>query len=302
MITDRRKLDLTFSGLKTIFQNALKRQGRFNVSDIATTINSSVLIEVYEWLSNLPQMREWRGSKHIEAVRGNNYKVENTPWEGTIEIPQRNLQHNNLGAYRALMEGLSNIARALPERLVLEALTAGFAEKCYDGKAFYATDHPLREDDTFSNKGTAAFAIDTQDNIIASLGAGFTALASMLDFSGEPLDYTPDVLVVPPALEAKARVAEMSERLEDGKVNPYRGRFKCVVSNRLKTATEWHLLVTMGGIKPFLLQTLEEPMVTMLGMDSDHYFDTKRVRISAEADMAAGYTLPQLAYASTGAA
>ena len=180
--------------------------------------------------------------------------------------------------------------------------TAASANKCYDGKTFFATNHPVGNKNV-SNKGTKALSVETFEQAQASFGAARTAMRKFLDDEGRPLGIMPRVLLVPPALEDTARGLMMVERLEDGKPNIYKGAAEVVVDARLTSDTAWFLLDTTQPVKPLIYQERKAPIfVEQTDMVSDSVFLRKKYRYGVECRGAGGYGFWQMAYGSTGTA
>ncbi|MDW7749147.1 Mu-like prophage major head subunit gpT family protein, partial [Halomonas sp.] len=204
-------------------------------------------------------------------------------------VDRNNIEDDNLGIYapQAQMAGFS--AKQLPDEIVMDLVNEGFASQCYDGQYFFDTDHPVGEG-SVSNKGTVALSVATQAAAQASYGAARTAMRKFKDEDGRPLNITPNVLLVPPALEDIARALVTNDRLEDGKPNPYKGTAEVVVDARLTSDTAWFLLDTTKPVRPFIYQERKKPVfVQQTEMNSDNVFLAKKYRFGAEARAAGGY-------------
>lgn len=92
-----------------------------------------------------------------------------------------------------------------------------------------------------------------------------------------------------------------SDRLEDGKANPFKGAYEVVVEPRLASRTAWFLLDTTKPVKPFIYQERKKPvLVEQTDPQSDAVFSTKKFKFGAEARAAGGYGFWQTAFGSTG--
>jgi phage major head subunit gpT-like protein len=104
------------------------------------------------------------------------------------------------------------------------------------------------------------------------------------------------VLLVGPGLQDDANSLMTSDRLDDGKTNPYKGTATVVVDARLANSTDWYLLDTTKPVKPFIFQQREKPtMMSLTDITSDHVFNQGEFLFSCEARGAAGYGFWQLA-------
>lgn len=300
MIINKSSIQLIFVNLLATFNKAFEAAP--NVwQKIAMEVPSTGSRNDYAWLDNFPAMRKWIGEKQIKALAAHNYTIINDDYEATIEVDRNDIEDDNLGIYgpQAQMAGFS--AKQLPDEIVVALYNLGFVNKCFDSQYFFDTDHPVAGG-SVSNKGTAALTIATLATATASYGAARTAMKLFKDDEGRPLNITPNVLLVGPALEDIARVLLTNERLEDGKQNPYKGTAELVVDARITSATAWFLLDTTKPVKPVILQKRKAPVfVQQIGEEAENVFMRKKFRFGAEARMAGGYGFWQMAYGSTGA-
>jgi phage major head subunit gpT-like protein len=153
-----------------------------------------------------------------------------------------------------------------------------------------------------SNKLTVALSAANQTAAAASFGAARLAILSFKDEEGRPLNLMPDVLEVPPALEATANLLMLSDKLVDDSPNPYKGMAKVLVNPRLTSATAWFLHVTNMPFKPFIYQERKAPVfVSQTDMQADDVFNNGIYAFGAEARAAGGYGFWQMSVGSTGA-
>jgi len=300
MLINRTTLEAIFINLKTSFQNAFDAApstwGR-----LAMLVPSSVKQQDYGWISTFPKMRKWVGEKLIKSLAAYKYTIINDDWEATVEVDRNDVEDDNLGIYgpQAQMAGFS--AKQLADEIVYDLFNGGFTNLCYDGKAFFADNHPVAGA-SVSNKGTAALSIATQAAAKSSFGTARTALRKMTDDEKRPLAIRPNILLVPPALEDVGRILMTVDRLEDGKANPYKGTAELVVGDWLTSDTAWFLLDTTKPIKPVIYQERKSPQfVEQTNPQADDVFMRKKYKFGAEARAAGGYGFWQLAYGSTGA-
>lgn len=300
MIVNKTSIDAIFINMMTIFMNAFEAAPSV-WQKIAMLVPSTGKQNDYLWLSNFPKMRKWIGDKAVKALAASQYTIINDDWESTIEVDRNDIEDDNLGIYapQAQMAGYST--KQLPDEIITELVNNGFTNLCYDKKAFFATNHPVAGANV-SNKGTAVLSVATQALAIASYGAARTALKKMKDDEGRPLNITPNVLLVPPALEDTGRILLTTDRLEDGKPNPYKGTAELVSDSRITSDTAWFLLDTTKPIKPFLYQERKTPVfVQQTDPQAEDVFMRKKFKFGAEARAAGGYGFWQLGYGSTGA-
>lgn len=164
-----------------------------------------------------------------------------------------------------------------------------------DGKALFATDHPLKSGGTQSN-----YVGDDLDE--DSLENGIVTMRATKDNKGELQLVTPKLLLVPPALEKEARILlESTQRTgtSNNDINPYKGALKLVVWDFLGSAaggsdTAWFLIDTdMAELNWFNRDDT--------GIEGPEYdFDTKTAKWSTLARWAAGFSDWRGVYGSKG--
>ena len=299
MLVNKANLDELFFNLNATYDRAWEDTA-VQWQEIAMLIPSSSSRNDYRWLSKFPRMQEWIGEKVIKQFEGFRYTIDNKDWEATIEVDRNDIEDDMLGVYepQARMAGYS--AKRFPDEIVFELVNNGFVNLCYDGKAFFAADHPVGEREV-SNKGTKALAGDTLANAMASFGAARTALRKQTDEEGRPIGVNPDLLLVPPALVDTAQALMTAERLEDGKANIYKGAARVLDSAWLESDTAWYLMDTKLPVKPFIYQERKKPQfVQQTDESADTVFLRHHYRFGVECRANGGYGFWQMAYGSDG--
>jgi phage major head subunit gpT-like protein len=301
MLVNKAAIAAVFISLKTTFNNAFDAAPS-QWEKTAMKVPSGSSQSDYTWLSLFPKMRKWLGDKVVKAFEAFKYTVVNDDWEATVQVDRNDIEDDNLGIYapQAQMGGYS--ARQLPDEIVSDLKNNAFVNKCYDGQYFYDTDHPVGEAKTStSNKGTAVLSAASVALADASFGAARLAIMSFKDDEGRPLALIPNVLEVGPALEKTGRMLCYSDKLEDGKPNPYKGLAELIVNPRLTSTTQWMMHCTQMPVKPFIYQERKAPVfVQQIDEQSDDVFNRKKFKFGAEARAAGGYGFWQMSYGSTG--
>lgn len=299
MLVNKSTLSSVFIALNAAFNNAFAAAPSV-WEKVAMKVPSTTGQNDYAWLSNFPKMRKWVGDKNVKALEAAKYSIVNDDFEATIEVDRNDIEDDTLGIYAPQAQMAGEAARQLPDEIVFDLVNGAFATKCFDGQYFVDTDHDVAGA-SVSNKGTKALTITTLAAATASYGAYRTAMRKFKDADGRPLNITPTVLLVPPALEDIALALMNSERLEDGKPNPYRGTAQVVCDARLTSDTAWFLLDTTKAVKPFIYQERKAPVfVQQTDAQTDDVFNRKKFKFGAEARAAGGYGFWQTAFGSDG--
>lgn len=289
MIVNQSTLTALSKGFRTMFLEAYA--GAVSGHEAFTIeIPSSVRTEEYGWLGNFPMLQEWLGDRKIAALKAQKFAITNKSFEGTVEVDRDDLEDDNVGVYKPLLQMLGVNAKVHPTKLVFDLLKAGFdGAACYDGQYFFDPDHPVGEStvsNTGGGSGTAWYLFctthplkpfifqsrkapqlvsqDRPDDENAFMrkkfrygvdyrgNAGYglwqlaygskqtldatyyaSARAAMMSFktdAGVPLGLVPDLLVVPPTLEAAGRALLTKEKDAAGADNPWFNTAKLLVS------------------------------------------------------------------------
>jgi len=300
MLINKANLSAIFTGLKTIFNNALTAQTG-NWQATAMEVPSTTSGEDYAWLSRFPKMRKWVGEKFVKNIEAGKYYKANEDWETTIAVKRKDIEDDSLGIYNAQTRMAGESAAELHDIIVDDLKNNAFAQTCWDGQYFYDTDHPVGTT-SVSNKLTNALSAANLAGVQGSYGAARTAIMSLKDEEGMPLRLVPNVLEVGPALEAVARIICEADKLQDNSPNPYKGTATVLVNPAITSTTQWMLHVTnKSSIKPFIVQMRKAPVfVSQTSEENDDVFMKGEYKFGAEARATGLYGFWQLSVGSTG--
>lgn len=135
-------LSALHTAIKKTFQNGMDSIEP-EYTKIATVVPSSTASNTYDWLGELPEMREWIGERVLNDIKTHAYTVKNKLYESTISVKRTDIEDDNLGTLTPLTEAHGRRASQHPDKLVFAALKAGHENMCYDGQNFFDTDHPV---------------------------------------------------------------------------------------------------------------------------------------------------------------
>ena len=138
-------LKTLFIAYKTAFVGGLG-QAASQFAQLATIVPSTTGTEEYGWLGQMPGMREWIGERVIHGLESHGYSIKNKPFELTVAVPRTAIEDDTQGTYTPLMTEMGRASAAHPDQLVFGLLTKGDSIKCYDGKPFFADNHPVKND------------------------------------------------------------------------------------------------------------------------------------------------------------
>lgn len=292
-------INTIFTGLKTIFNNALKAQPG-NWQATAMEVQSSGASEDYAWLSRFPMMRKWVGEKFIKSLAAGKYTAVNEDWETTIAVSRNDIEDDRLGIYNTQAQMAGDSASELNDIIVDSLKNGAFTSTGIDGQYFYDTDHEVNGA-SVSNKLTAVLSSATPAAAAAGYGAARIAIMKFTDDEGMPLRLMPDTLEVPPALEATAKKLLEADKLDDNSPNPYKGTAKLLVNPALTSDTAWYMYVTSKAVKPHIVQMRKRPtFVSQTSTENDDVFMKAEYKFGAEARATGVYGFWQLSVGSTG--
>ncbi|MCW8857958.1 MAG: Mu-like prophage major head subunit gpT family protein [Kangiella sp.] len=287
-----------FRGLKIEFDKAFGA-AQVQYKKVAMHVKSNSKYNTYTWLKSLPKMQRWVGDKHVENLERDAYKLMNDDFEVTVAVDRNDIEDGELGNATIQSQIGGTSAAELPDDLVFALPHLGFTTECFDGQYFFDADHEVGDasvSNTFGKKLKAGSVAEAK----ASYGAARTAMKSLKDEHGRSLKVSPNVLLVPPALEDVANTIINSEKFDDGSINPYKGTAEVVVV-AMESDDEWFLLDTTKPVKPFIYQERKKPVfVSQTSLENDDVFNRREFKFGAEARAQAGFGFWQLAYGSTG--
>lgn len=282
------------AGVRTLFFKAYEAAPA-QYEQLVTVVPSTAHQENYGWLGALPAMREWTDERLPRGLAAHEFTIVNKDWECTIAVDRNVIEDDQYGQLRARVQAMAEEAKRHLDELVFGLLAAGFSQKCYDGKFFFATNHSEGKSGTQSNKGTAALSA-------SSYAAARAAMMSFKDDQGKIMGVVPDTLVVPPALEETARQILHGDFYPDGSqghaANPWKGSAELIVSPYLGDANNWFLLCTSRAVRPIILQMRREVTFTALEGNSEQGFLRRRYYYGADARYNVGFGPWQFAYGS----
>ncbi len=285
------------AGIKTSFNTLFNKaftESKPLWDKIAMKVTSTSSEESYKWLGSFPKIREWLGDRQIQNLTAADYTLKNKDYELTVGVDRNDIKDDKLGIYGPMIESIGQEAAMLPDDLIFGLLKKGFTEKCYDGKQFFSTTHPVGKK-TISNMGTAKLSPE-------SYKAGRKAIMSMTNESGKSLKLVPNLLVVSPANEDMGRQILLADQI-DGTTNTLKGTAELLVVPDLAGEGEegWYLLCTDKPIKPLVYQEREALKFQAFDKDTDeNVFMNKQFLYGVDGRLNVGFTLWQLAYGSDG--
>jgi phage major head subunit gpT-like protein len=287
--------------VKSIYADAYKAQTGI-AAIIATWLPSTQQSESYAWIGEIPSMRRFLDERTIQALKDYAYTITNRKYEATIGVTRDMLEDDQTGQIALKIRSLAEAGMEHYEQLLFELINAGQTTACFDGQYFYDTDHPIG-----AGVGSNVAGLPLTS---ANLQSVLTAMQKRTMPNGEYMSIKPTHLLVPTALQWTAKEILNSGYYPDAvgagqklAVNTLQGALELVISPRLTTATEWHVLDASHSVKPFIIQQRVMPELEALdgsNGSSDSAFLRDEYLYGVRSRDAAGFGLWQYAYKSTG--
>lgn len=287
-----RGLDVSYS---TAFNKAFEGV-ETNYQKIATTVPSTTAETNYKWLGQIPQMREWIGAREIQSLAAYGYTIRNRKFEMTVSVPRDDIEDDQYGVYAPMFASMGQAAAQHPNTLCFEALKKGFKELCFDGKPFFAENHPSGEAGKELAGNMTHAKLDADSYVSAR-----ESMMLLKGDKGRSLNLVPDLLVVSPANEKAARLILKADQI-NGTTNVLKDTAELLVETELADQPDaWFLLCTKRFLKPLIFQNRKKIKLTSKIKDEDeNVFLQDEFVWGASGRSNAGYGFWQMAYGSDG--
>lgn len=285
-----------------MFFNAYNNQKTY-YQDFTTEVESTSAEELYGWLGENPQLREWVGERVPKALRENGFRLINKDYEASISVDRNALKDDRYGQVKLRATTLGVSARKGYDIFAARCVEAGTTELCYDGQNFFDTDHSEGNSGTQSNYSASGMALNGT-NVQTILGT----MGAYKDDQGNPLGIVPTHIMVPTALKYTALklfnetvvgvTNDPAEAVLKGVleviVNPY-------LSNTGGANAAYYILDLSHPIRPFIFQNRQPMEWNAMDKGDDHaVFWRKEYLYGVDARFVFGYGDWRMAYKAQG--
>lgn len=137
-------MDLTSANLQVLFRayNTLFQKGFSELGAdaelyklFATVVPSTTAVEVYPWLKQLAQLREWIGERVVHGLESGDFSIKNRKFELTYAVSRDAIDDDTYGLYGPIFQEFGRSSAEHPNLLTAEVLADN--PKCYDGGALF---------------------------------------------------------------------------------------------------------------------------------------------------------------------
>lgn len=310
MQVDSATLDSLRTEFEGNFDTAYKGTDAWH-EKVATTIPSSTKSNTYGWAAIQTALREWVGARVAQNLSEHDYVLRNKKYEGTIELDREDIEDDNLGIFsKVTVPGLARAAAKWPDRLLktMLQLNAGAGPIAFDGKNLFADDHPC-----FDAGGTVYDNLNLATELDqAGVASAYAKMTSYIGEDGNPLEVTPNLLIVPPQLRRRAQVVMQSTTYAlPGSIatvgsatvdNALRGWMEVLVIPELANApTVWYMADTTKPLMPLIFQLRQAAeLVARVNLEDPKVFDQDKFTWGTRTRGNVGVSLPFLISKNTG--
>lgn len=107
--------------------------------------DSNQFSETYGFLGDIPQFKEFIGSRQREELESYQIVVANKKFETTLSVGVEEVEWDKTAQVSARIAALSEASPAHLRSFLTDLINAGTSKVCYDGQFFFDTDHPHGE-------------------------------------------------------------------------------------------------------------------------------------------------------------
>lgn len=305
MLITASNLDALFIAFSKNFEDAYMTEAAPLTDMIGSRIPSNTRDQRYPFVQAISgAMREWVGPRQINNVVVDGFTITNKKWENSLSILRTDIEDDQYNVYsNMLIPNLARHARLNSDVQIAATIEANATG--YDGKAFFASDHPY--DPSGATPGSQSNLLTTNPLNSSNLAK---SQAAMMTFKGPdalPMGSYGDTLLVPPSLKYTADTLANATFFPEAKngtsnavfgaqSNVFQGQYKVVVSPYLTDTGSadtavWYLLDCRSPkMRPFFWQEREPAqLISMIDPASptvffeDIYYMGARARGAAAA-------------------
>jgi phage major head subunit gpT-like protein len=295
-VINKSRLEAIEKGLNTLFQESLLEDSEGELMRFAMAVDSQSNLEEYNWLEDFATMKRWVGERKLSDVIAKGYQIPNHKYEATVRMEREHIEDDKLGQYETRIRNLARAYRRRRRKDITDLLLNGHVGLAHDGVPFFSATHPNE-------------AVGTQSNVQTGVltGANFDAavlkMELLVDHQGEPLDVSPDTLIVGPALRATVRNLFGVRTVSQGGDNEYfNGVENIIIDKTLGTSPAWYLMDSSQILKPFIVQNRTQPEFAGITDPSQEFvFMNDAYLFGVRARWGMGYGIWQVAIRGTGA-
>lgn len=288
---DERFADLTEVHLGLIDMGFAQEVGPFPISRVAVDTGEGGMETVKEMFNpDSPVFKEFKGEAVSQEFEPEEVSIDKRKWKRSLSVDKDFIRNRKTSPM--VNQNLRNLGlegRRLDYRILADRLMNGTSLTAWDGQNVFDTSHNLLD-----GSGTWSNNLTTTSLTIDNLFTAKQRLREFVDRQGEPIGVLPDLLIVGPQLEQKAREILESPQLDHGgttsgmpgpRTNIAQGMVDLAVFDYI-TDDSWYVLGTRGGARKPFWRFLELPFnrevddTDWAKRDVRHYVAEKNVNVN----------------------
>jgi phage major head subunit gpT-like protein len=274
------------------------------VPQVSMMFQSDQESEEYKWLGMAPAMREWIGGRQAKGFRENGIVIANKKYESTMEVPVDWLRRDKTGQIMVRIAEQTERANAHWAKLLNQLILDGETALCYDGQAFFDTDHSEgdsgTQDNDITSDVTTTTAPTTGEMEVAILKA-IQQIIGFRDDQGEPMNESAQkfLVMVPVPFMSAAAAALGSSIIVDASTSRSNTiltlssmagfQVALAVAPRLTWTTKFAVFRADGQLAAFIRQSEEDITVDAIAEGSEEEFLNDRHLYGIKAIRNCGY-------------
>jgi len=223
-----------------------------------------------DWLGETPEMQDaTREDLHIGALNRYSYSITHKVYKAALKVRLADLETDNQNQIPPRVAGLAKRAAGHPGRLSFDQLEAN--PTAFDATALFANTRAYgaaaNTDNLLAGTGTTAANIETDIQTLR------TTMMRFQDDTGEEMELSPNVLIIPPDLGLKFSKVLGGTRdpggttLQTGVIPPTMGNkwsaggYTVYELARLSDTDNWYGLHTGEELNPFIYSWIAQPAI-----------------------------------------
>jgi phage major head subunit gpT-like protein len=233
-------------------------------------------------------MRQWTDERVPQGLLEHNFSIINRDWEASIAVDRNAIEDEQYGQVEIRVKELAVEAVRFFDELAFGLISqgqntsgsgdyAGVDIRCYDGKAFFATNHSEGDSGSQSNRGSTALGSSALKTVIS-------LMKKLKNDKGKPAHVKPNLMVAPLDLEWEAKELLNSDFYpEEGSTtaklakNVLKGALDLLVTDYLSDSDNWYVFDTNRVVKPLILQLRQNPRFSSLTQGTESSFMRKKL-------------------------
>lgn len=259
--------------------------------------------EKLDFLGTVPALRRWIGPRSVKKPLEFNYRPVLDKFEQSVLLPLDWVNNDKTDQVNRLMSASAIRYKQWPGKLIANLINQGETDLCFDGLAYFATNHVWGNSGTINNRTTFDAVVADAPTANEAASAITLAVATMQgwkDDQGEPVNENmTDLVIVCPtgAIGAAVTQAVNEKSLDTGtgvRTNPVLGlglKITVLVTPRVTVQRMILINATAGSVPFAFIENKDDFKISMKGAGSDFEHDNDAWEAGIKAVGVAGYGL-----------